>query len=460
MAADLSPAPPRSTGPDSFFLPEGVSTLSGRSLCSDRLEPTTPIGQLTLSLDGWISGHARDPNQPHLPTAVDLSLEGGWTASVLTDPSTGAFRVQAPAQAFADGRPRAVQAHVRGQPLKGSGQAVPPPFPLSLVAGDIVNNCNLRCPFCLTDYALTRGTKLMDEATYARSLPLAALVPESAFWLSCMHEPSLNPAFGSFLATVPTEVRRRVSFTTNFAKRLDDSLLRAMVNSGAHSVRISIDSHDPELFGELRKGARYEVFIDNLTRYSALMRATPGAPLLHIITMAFKDNRAELPELVRWCHDEVGARFHEVRFMYYLPHVAKWGVDHILELSEWEQLKRDLLALPMGHTLAFGEPEPDAHRKFRELPGFDTYEHPPAVFGGTVTPDTYRRVDPLETGHPIPDEPLRLRLRWDGLIMAEQLPEDAFRLNMQHVDDAAGYFHRLRAAAHLSPTSAWRHTAY
>lgn len=386
-----------------------------------------------------------------------IELASGW-ATIVTADETGRFQIEAPAQAFADGATTATaRLAATGTELSGSGLTLEPPPPLELVAGDIVNNCNLRCPFCLTDYALTRGTKQMDATTYAHSLALLPLVPESAFWLSCMHEPSLNPAFGPFIDLIPANLRRRVSFTTNFAKKLDNELLRTIAESGVHSVRISIDSHDPTLFGQLRKGARYEVFIDNLTRYAAIMRETPDAPLLHIITMAFKDNLAELPELVRWCHDEIGARFHEVRFMYYLPHVAEWGAEHIMSLAEWEQVKRGLLALPMGHTLAFGEPEPDAHKKFAELPGLDTYEHQPAVFGGTVTPETYRRVDPLETGFPVPDEPLRLRLRWDGLVMAEQLPEDEFRINVLDLKDPA-YFHRLRAAAPLPADSPWQRT--
>ena len=387
---------------------------------------------------------------------MTLHLGPDWVATVETHADTGAFALQAPAQAFADGNPLAVTAVCDGQTLPGSGTLVSPPYPLALVAGDIVNNCNLRCPFCLTDYALTRGTKQMTAETFAHALALAPLAPESAFWLSCMHEPSLNPAFGPFLELIPSSLRRKASFTTNFAKKLDDTLLRTIAQSGAHSVRIYIDSHDPELYGQLLKGARYEVFIDNLTRYAAIMRETPGAPLLHIITMAFKDNLAEMPDLVRWCHEEVGARFHEVRFMYYLPHVAEWGAQHIMSLDEWAQLKRDLFALPMGHTLAFGEPEPNAHQKFAELPGLDTYQSMPAVFGGDVTTETYRRVDPLESGHPIPDEPLRLRLRWDGLIMAEQLPEDAFRFNVLHLQDAKTYLHRLRAAAPLRANSPWK----
>ena len=70
------------------------------------------------------------------------------------------------------------------------------------------------------------------------ALALAPLAPESAFWLSCMHEPSLNPAFGPFLELMPADLRRKASFTTNFAKKLDDTLLRTIPQSGAHSVRI------------------------------------------------------------------------------------------------------------------------------------------------------------------------------------------------------------------------------
>lgn len=416
------------------------------------MDTAPQTGTIETHPDGKITGVIPDS----VSALIELTLSNGWQATVTSNDS-GHFSIKAPAQAFPAGQPLAVSARISGSDtlLSGSGAILRAPLPLELVAGDIVNNCNLRCPFCLTDYALTRGTKQMPAETYAHSLQLLTIAPESAFWLSCMHEPSIHTSFGQFLKLVPAEQRRKVSFTTNFAKKLSDELLQDIADSSAHSIRISIDSHDPELFGQLRKGARYEVFIDNLTRYSAIMRKTPTAPLLHIITMAFTDNLAELPELVRWCHEVVGARFHEVRYMYYLPHVAKWGAEHILPLDEWEQLKKDLFALPMGDTIAIGEPEANVHAKFRDLPGYEEYESMPAVFGGDVTPENYRRVDPLESGFPVPDEPLRLRLRWDGLLMAEQLPEDEFRINVLDLKDPT-YFYRLRAAAPLRTDSPWR----
>src|SRR5262249_29256021 len=43
---------------------------------------------------------------------------------------------------------------------------------LRRIALDIVNNCNLRCPFCLVDYSDVRKTELMTTETFAKLLPL------------------------------------------------------------------------------------------------------------------------------------------------------------------------------------------------------------------------------------------------------------------------------------------------
>lgn len=66
------------------------------------------------------------------------------------------------------------------------------PF-LQLVALDVVNTCNLRCPFCLVDYSQGRRTEPMEVDTFRRLLPLAEFVSEAGFFLSCLHEPTLHP---------------------------------------------------------------------------------------------------------------------------------------------------------------------------------------------------------------------------------------------------------------------------
>ena len=60
--------------------------------------------------------------------------------------------------------------------------------PISHIALDITDNCNLRCPFCVVDYADVRRTNLMSEATFRSALRLIPYVTAGNFWLSCLHE--------------------------------------------------------------------------------------------------------------------------------------------------------------------------------------------------------------------------------------------------------------------------------
>lgn len=54
----------------------------------------------------------------------------------------------------------------------------------------------------------------------------------------------------------------------------------------------------------------------------------------------------------------------------------------------------------------------------------------------------------------MPDKNFRLRMRWDGLLMAEELPEWEMRININDLSDPADYFTRLRAAACTAGTRA------
>src|SRR4051812_7839255 len=92
--------------------------------------------------------------------------------------------------------------------------AMPASVPLfGYIAADIVNNCNLRCPFCLVDYDRVHNTQLMQEDTFRSLLRLAPAVPEAGFWLSCLHEPTLHPRLAEYLSWIPIDQRRKFWFT-------------------------------------------------------------------------------------------------------------------------------------------------------------------------------------------------------------------------------------------------------
>lgn len=415
-------------------------------------------GHLDHCGDGRVFGWVRDLDDENARLWVEIILSSGWSTQVradsvrqdLVDEGIGdgayGFEVAVPFEKSGSEGVR-VDVKVAGSDfiLSKSGRHMSPEYPVHLVAGDIVDNCNLRCPFCVTDYDKVRGSRRMPEATFRKSLELLELVPEGMFWLSCMHEATMHPQLLDLLEMVPLRFRRKISFTTNLCRRMDDVYLRRLAESNVQAFRISIDSLDEDLFAELRKGGRLSVFLDNLRRLADCLECTHSKTEVHFVTMAFKSNAQEILDLVRFCRSIVEPARHEIRFMFYVPHASEWGESRILETTEWVDLKESASNDASLGPIEFYDPEEGVHEKFREKPGLENYESPVAVFGGAATPSNYKPVDPLVNGTSISDEPLRFRLRWDGLMMMETLPEDQFRQNILDID--RDYIIRLRESA-------------
>jgi len=327
--------------------------------------------------------------------------------------------------------------------LHGSPMERKPRRAISLVAGDIVNQCNLRCPFCIVDYSNVGSLQLMTADTFAQAVRLMATTEPGNFWLSCLHEPTLHPRFIDLIETVPEQLRDRISFTTNLAKRLPDEFFSRLANSGVHQIRVSLDTRQPEMFAELRKKGRYEVFERNLLRLCAALKAAAHPPSLHLITMAFTSNYREIPDIVRFGRS-IGAASHEVRFVYYMPHIVEWGRHNLLNAEQWTALETALAPLS-SPTLSIGGPADWTRQSFEEGAGLETYQAPEAPWGGPETNPPVAEAQHI--GRLFADEQLRLRLRWDGLMISERPSESAFTVNVNALDDPAAYFERLRAAA-------------
>ncbi len=425
-------------------------------------------GFIDQSHQGKISGWVRNTSSTDERVWVQITLSNGWQTNVCAnryradleknkvgDAHYG-FEVQSPVSIPHDQKVT-VKAMVsdHGYMLINSGRDLISENLLAVVAGDIVNNCNLRCPFCITDYANIRRTTVMPLETYKKALDLLPYISDGMFWLSCMHEPTLHPQFEEYIKLIPIDQRRKVSFTSNFCKKLSDSLLETLANSGLNNIRISIDSFDPTVFSELRKGGRLEQFLDNLTRFSQFMSISDKAPEIHFITMVFKRNAGEIKSMIRKCQDLLHPKRQEMRYMLYEPHLGlnSWGENNLLPLDEWDKLKKDVLGTTGMENVEFFDPTEDNLQKFKEKEGIDTYESPPAVFGGHSTPEAYENIDPRNLDVELPDEALRLRMRWDGLMMLENIPENQFRQYISKVD--INYFMELRQT-YLKEKTVWK----
>jgi uncharacterized Fe-S cluster-containing radical SAM superfamily protein len=363
------------------------------------------------------------------------------------------FRFLIPSQ-FRDETEHAIHARIKDnqQELTNSPVWIRQEEEFSSIQGDIVNNCNLRCPFCVVDYSKVAGLKLMSEETLRKALELAPMTRDGHFWFSCLHEPTLHPRFVDLIEIVPENLRKKVSFTTNLCNKLSDDTLERLANSNIHNIRVSFDSTNPEVFAKLRQNGRYEVFSHNLERFVKFLKASDRRPLLRFITMAFKDNLNEIPDLVRRCHEEYEADFHEVRLTYYMPHLVNWIDNHLLTKGEWIELEQKMAHFPASYNFVLCGPPEGYYERFEAEREGAVYVPLEAPFGGPypVQPTVIETAPPrLEQ-----EQALNLRMRWDGAIVARDLsegelvikdiPEELFRVDVNQLQSPATFFKKIQ----------------
>ena len=296
------------------------------------------------------------------------------------------------------------------------------PAIIEYIAADIVNNCNLRCPFCLVDYDQVKTTNLMTEETFRALIRLAPAVPEAGFWLSCLHEPTLHPKLGDFINIIPREQRRKFWFTTNLTRPLPDSLIETIASSGIHHINVSFDSMDEELFAVLRKHGRLKMFRQNLARVVDAFKRTPGAPLIRYITMAYRSNMGEIPAMVRWMNESGNAFEIEIRYTFNTANIAEeFRQEQFLRPEEWTALEDSLRVLPYGNWVL---------------------SKPPGNYGTEdpyVPANWFENVAPTPPPHKSFKRPMQLRVRPDGRVHLSGA-EHVFAVKVGELDDPIAFF--------------------
>ncbi len=272
--------------------------------------------------------------------------------------------------------------------------------PVSHVAMDIVNNCNLRCPFCVYDYSNTRNTRVMSEATFDSALRLIPYVTDGNFWLSCLHEATMHPELMRFIDRIPLQWRRKVMYTTNLARPMPDAYFDALAESGLHHLNISVESLNPEIYQRMRKGARWRIFAKNWERLLEAIRAGSNPPRLRYNMMAYRSNLAEIPGLVKYLHEERLAWQVEIRHTFEVEHIpADFRDAEFLGDDGWAWLAEQLKDYRAEDVLLIPPPPPDA---------------PPLQ----AQPHQAQPQDAQTSGSdPVPrlvTRPLNIRLEWDG----------------------------------------------
>jgi molybdenum cofactor biosynthesis enzyme MoaA len=299
----------------------------------------------------------------------------------------------------------------------------PPLF--DYIAADIVNNCNLRCPFCLVDYDQVKSTNLMTEETFKALIRLAPAVPVGGFWLSCLHEPTLHPKLGDFITLIPADQRNKFWFTTNMTRPLPDALIETIATAGQHPKNLSREYVDHQQLAVLRKHGRLKVLRQNLDRVLAAFAKVKEPPFIRYITMAYRSNMHEIPGMVRWMNETGRAAEVEIRYTFNTANISEdFRREQFLRREEWLELKAKLEELPFtNYTLSM--PPDDYNRDEPYMPA-----------------NWFEAVPPTPPPHKAFKRPMQVRVRPDGRIHLSG-SEDIFAVKVGELADPIAFFENI-----------------
>src|SRR5262249_12786964 len=179
------------------------------------------------------------------------------------------------------------------------------------------------------------------------------------------------------------------------------------------------------LFPILRKHGRLNVFLQNLGRLVAAFERSDRSPAIRYITMAYRSNMGEIPDLIRWMNERGRASEIEIRYTFNTSNISNdFKRVHFLNQEDGHKHRSRLQSLPYTNWALHEPPH-----------GYDP-DTP------TRPANWFERVPMIPPPHTFFPRPLRLRARPDGrLHLCDS--EDVFAVNVNELDDPIRFFTNL-----------------
>jgi MoaA/NifB/PqqE/SkfB family radical SAM enzyme len=170
--------------------------------------------------------------------------------------------------------------------------------------------CQLRCPVCYTGIVNELRRKERTRITGRQPTRLArsiidSILEECGDLLFYCHfynwsEPLLNNDLPEFISAASIrDIYTKVD--TNLSLRLTDAKLNDLLLSGLNEIAASIDGFSQQTYERYRRGGRFELALENLTRL-AVMRNRLGLDTRIIWNfLVFEFNEHEVPDILAFC---------------------------------------------------------------------------------------------------------------------------------------------------------------
>lgn len=166
-----------------------------------------------------------------------------------------------------------------------------------------VGQCNLRCQMCPVVYRddgpASGAPAFMDFQVYDRVL--TQLPDLDHLHLQGLGEPMMHPQFFEMVELAKAR-GLRVTINTNLTV-LNERRAARCITSGLDTIHVSIDAASAATYARIRVGSRLERVVRNLEFLTQAKRAAQASsPDVKLVTVAMRQNLAELVELVRLAH--------------------------------------------------------------------------------------------------------------------------------------------------------------
>jgi radical SAM protein with 4Fe4S-binding SPASM domain len=168
-----------------------------------------------------------------------------------------------------------------------------------------VGQCNLRCRMCPIQFraegAPGQPRAYMPMEVFRRLIDQFPDMTE--LQLQGLGEPLLHPRFFDMVRYAAGR-GIQVSTNTNMTVMTEQGA-QACVESGLHTMHVSLDGASAKTYQAIRIRARFERVLRNLRRMQeAKRRLQSQTPHLRLVAVAMRHNLRELPDLVRLAHEE------------------------------------------------------------------------------------------------------------------------------------------------------------